>query len=361
MQHLWRQRRGRRQRQPDIGRLLAGQVLALVGLCAALICLPQLLGAWLSWPAGLTWSLTAAGVLVSLILAVVAGRAIGRRLSKPLQQLKANMAQFAVDRDADLPSPPAGMPAEAQALFAEFRRTANRLRGSDAHIRTTMADSQRLRSELEKVLTQQDAVIAARTSELERQAMQLAAANTELEKIATEDGLTGLANRRAFDQFLDTAWRHSMRQGNPISVMLIDVDHFKSYNDTYGHPMGDRCLQQVATTLKTHARRSLDLVARYGGEEFVVVLPETAQSHAAQLAQRISLAVQKLQIPAESGVGGVVTISIGVAGLTPRKGIDPEVLVEQADSALYQAKRQGRNRVQAADSADGDSMAEDAA
>lgn len=354
----WRDRSARRDRRPELAVRVARRFASLVGVAAVSLWTPWIVSASFGLPAWAPWLLSALGMGVLVLSARYHAQCLTSELAQPLRQLSQGMAQFALDKNASLPAPGPVATVEMEALFTEFRRSASRLRGTDAQVRTTMADSQRLRSELEKVLNQQDAVIAARTSELERKAMQLAAANTELEKMAAEDGLTGLSNRRAFDQFLDTAWRHSMRQGHPVALLLIDVDHFKSYNDTYGHPMGDSCLQRVALVLKEHARRSLDLVARYGGEEFVVVLPDTAAPHAIQLAHRISKAVRALQIPSEAGVNGVVTISVGVAALTPRRGIDADVLVEQADSALYRAKRGGRDSVESADAADGDALVE---
>lgn len=362
LRQLWKNwlhdRRARRNRRPDLRLRIARRFSVVIAVAAVTLWLPWLLAAALGWAALVPWSLSALGLLLLVAITIQQARTLADELAQPLHQLSRGMAQFAQDRDASLPAPSAIATVEMEALYTEFRRSASRLRGTDAQVRTTMADSQRLRSELEKVLNQQDAVIAARTSELERKAMQLAAANTELEKMAAEDGLTGLSNRRAFDNFLDTAWRHSMRQGHPVALLLIDVDNFKAYNDTYGHPMGDSCLQRVAQVLKEHARRSLDLVARYGGEEFVVVLPDTGSQHAAKLAQRISQAVRALQIPSEAGVDGIVTVSLGVAALTPRRGIGPDVLVEQADSALYRAKRNGRDTVEVADGTDGDALAE---
>ena len=351
-------RRARRNRRPDLRARIMHRFRGVLVVAVMGLWLPWAIAPLVGWPGWVPGLLGLFGLMITVLTAVVQGRELARELAKPMEQLSKDMAQFAINRDATLHATATVATVEMEALITEFRRSASRLRGTDAQVRTTMADSQRLRSELEKVLDQQDAVIAARTSELERKAMQLAAANTELEKMAAEDGLTGLSNRRAFDQFLDTAWRHSMRQGHPVGLLLIDVDHFKSYNDTYGHPMGDSCLQRVARVLQEHARRSLDLVARYGGEEFVVVLPDTGAPHAIQLAHRISKAVRALKIPSESGINGIVTISVGVAALTPRRGIDSDVLVEQADSALYRAKRGGRDSVESADAADGDALVE---
>lgn len=159
-----------------------------------------------------------------------------------------------------------------------------------------------------------------------------------------EDSLTGLANRGAFDMALQREWRRAHRQGQNLSLLMIDVDCFKQYNDTYGHPQGDACLRQIASTLVSGSRRSGDLVARYGGEEFVLILPATAAEGAEVVGQRILGAVRNLEIPhSASQVMGHVTVSIGTATTAPQDGAAPDVLLNSADAALYRAKNQGRN------------------
>lgn len=160
------------------------------------------------------------------------------------------------------------------------------------------------------------------------------------------DGLTGVFNRRYFDQQLQTEMARAMRAQNPLSLIMLDVDFFKRFNDHYGHQAGDDCLRQVAQTLKETLRRPADLVARYGGEEFVCVLPETNFAQAIALAHELELSVRKKAIPhADSGLAGVVTISLGVAGFTAGASGDAATLVAQADAQLYQAKASGRGRV----------------
>lgn len=164
--------------------------------------------------------------------------------------------------------------------------------------------------------------------------------------IQKEDCLTGLANRGAFDLGLQREWRRAQRHGQPLSLVMLDVDCFKLYNDTYGHPQGDACLKSVAAALATCTQRSGDLVARYGGEEFVLILPATCAQGAAVVADRIRYCVESLDIPhAKSVAGERVTVSIGTASVTPQSGGLAEVLLCTADGALYQAKNRGRNRV----------------
>lgn len=175
-------------------------------------------------------------------------------------------------------------------------------------------------------------------------------ANQELTRLSSLDGLTGISNRRQFDETLLREWRRLGRQGRPLSMLLCDVDYFKQFNDGYGHQVGDECLKAVARTLKDTLRRPADLVARYGGEEFAVILPDTEITGALQVAEAMRSAVEGLHITHRYSKGGsVVTISIGVASTTPsRTGSDSSVLLKRADDALYQAKQAGRNRIAAA-------------
>lgn len=167
-----------------------------------------------------------------------------------------------------------------------------------------------------------------------------------LRSMALFDALTGVANRGHFDSMLKAEWRHCARMGQDLSVIMIDVDFFKLYNDNYGHPAGDACLQAIAIALSNGLSRSHDTVARYGGEEFVCLLPGTPLDGAVQIAAALERAVHALQLPhAASEVCGNVTISLGVACMRPENGVDPQVLLEQADAQLYRAKEAGRARV----------------
>jgi len=170
--------------------------------------------------------------------------------------------------------------------------------------------------------------------------------NRKLERLATLDGLTRVANRRSLDRFLDLEWRRTRRERAPMALILSDIDHFKLYNDTYGHLAGDDCLRAVATAIKECAKRPMDLVARYGGEEFAVVLPNTNADGAVHIAETICREVVNLRVRhPESSTGEFLTLSCGVAAMVPREESTPEALVAAADEALYEAKKQGRNRV----------------
>lgn len=167
----------------------------------------------------------------------------------------------------------------------------------------------------------------------------------QLERLSFLDGLTGLANRRYFDSSLDKAWRTCMRENAPLTVIMLDVDFFKPYNDEYGHQQGDQALRDLAATIAAQAVRPQDLVARYGGEEFVALLPWVDDASAGHVAERILQAVRDLKLPhSSSACADHVTVSAGVATLVPAAELQPASLVAAADEALYQAKHQGRNR-----------------
>ena len=175
---------------------------------------------------------------------------------------------------------------------------------------------------------------------------QLADANARLAILSSRDGLTGLANRRSFDEAFAVEYRRAMREGRSIALVMIDVDRFKAFNDLYGHPAGDDCLRRVAEAIAGSLRRPADIAARYGGEEFAVVLPETDEAGALVIATRIRHAVLNLAIPHEGNEEGVVSISAGVAAVPARTSNDEaDLLVRSADQALYRAKNGGRNAV----------------
>ncbi len=175
----------------------------------------------------------------------------------------------------------------------------------------------------------------------------LAHANEELQKLAALDGLTGIANRRRFDEAARYEWQRGRRHGMPLSLLLCDVDSFKLYNDYFGHPAGDLCLKKTAAVLTNQLKRPADLAARYGGEEFALLLPETDMDGALALAEACRAELERLVLPHPRAECGVVTMSIGVACTVPGENRSLEELIEAADSALYAAKRGGRNRVQA--------------
>jgi diguanylate cyclase (GGDEF)-like protein len=176
--------------------------------------------------------------------------------------------------------------------------------------------------------------------------IKLEESNLILTRLSVLDFLTGLANRRLFDETIDREWRVGIRKKNPISIIFLDIDFFKLYNDNYGHQAGDECLRQIAEVLKKYSRRPHDLCARYGGEEFIILLPEVRISEAAEIAEKIRTDVYKLQIKHDfSDTASHVTVSIGVADIIPTLKYNYNYLVDLADNALYSAKLGGRNRI----------------
>lgn len=207
-------------------------------------------------------------------------------------------------------------------------------------IRRRTVQLRRRQGELERI-------VAERTEELRF-------ANKRLSDLSFSDALSGIANRRRFDEMLDTEWKRGVRFGQPLSLVMADIDFFKRYNDALGHPAGDRCIVEVAGVLDAIARRAGDLVARYGGEEFMLLLPATGAADAAIVAETARAAIEALGIPHPDGATPVVTASFGVATFVPvpfapEKDADPALLVSAADAALYRAKSAGRNRVAVAE------------
>ncbi len=189
----------------------------------------------------------------------------------------------------------------------------------------------------------------ALTAEMNRRvefSKQLEEANTQLKRLTLIDGLTGIANRWHFDEFLEKEWHRNMRYNNPVSLVMGDIDFFKNYNDRYGHQAGDDCLKQVAAILNNIAKRPGDLAARYGGEEFAVILSGTDLKQAGVLAENANKKLRKIRIPhSDSQVADYVTLSFGVASIIPKYGTKPYDLIKAADKALYKAKNSGRNQI----------------
>ncbi len=184
--------------------------------------------------------------------------------------------------------------------------------------------------------------VQERTEELER-------ANEQLKAISLTDGLTHVANRRRFDEKLEDEWKRALRHSHPLSMLLLDIDHFKRVNDELGHLVGDDCLTEVAALCAAEVQRTGDLLARYGGEEFSILLPATPEKGAVQVAERVRQAIARSPVHSGEGVAPVsLTVSVGVATLVPTQGMEAHELIRQADEALYAAKESGRNRVMVA-------------
>ena len=178
---------------------------------------------------------------------------------------------------------------------------------------------------------------------------QLEEANRKLAMMSYIDAMTEVANRRSFDEEMTMEWRRSTRTRSHLSLLMVDIDGFKAFNDALGHQAGDHCLRDVARVISDCVRRAGDTVARYGGEEFVVLLPDTDGYGAAILAERIRSAIEQRNIAHPAMLRGRLTVSIGVATMAGKETLEASTLVRAADAALYQAKRDGRNRVRVAE------------
>lgn len=250
---------------------------------------------------------------LALLATVLIGVMLTRWLTQPLRQLSANAKSLAQG--------------EWQQTIALDRAD---VVGDLSRSFSTMAE------QLEASFSSLEQRVEERTTELLR-------LNQELKRLAEIDGLTQTANRRYFDISLEQQWHRLVRAQQPLSLLLCDIDYFKGYNDTYGHLVGDQCLQQLAATFMALIQRPADLVARYGGEEFVILLPHTDLAGATYLAQTICTAVSNLHIPHSGAPLGQITVSIGIATVIPDFDHRPDALVAAADQALYAAKSKGRN------------------
>ncbi|MEM1204115.1 MAG: diguanylate cyclase [Acidobacteriota bacterium] len=249
-----------------------------------------------------------------------------------------------IDGDTSEPPPVPRAPTEGHQgmaeLFDAFEAMAEGLGSSREELRSALAEGERLRSELEEE-------VASRDEEIRRRTLVLEEVNLDLERLAREDGLTGIANHRRFMEFSEQCWRICAREQQPVALLMADVDRFKAYNDIYGHQAGDQCLKQVSRAMADIARRPLDLAARYGGEEFSIVLGHVDLDDAWTLGEQLRRSVEDLRIPHSGSPDyGVVTVSVGVASVRPERGTEVSTLIAMADRALYLAKSNGRNRTE---------------
>lgn len=231
-------------------------------------------------------------------------------------------------------------------LHARLTRRTQQLEGELSRRQAVETELQNVRDDLEHRVRERTQSLEARNAELTQLRLALETANQRLKRLVAIDALTGVANRRHFDRALDRELRRARREGLPLSLIFLDLDEFKRFNDTYGHARGDQVLREVAHTLDETFRRGGDLVARYGGEEFAVVLPGVDGRRAELYAERLRRRIWRLAIGYQaSTVADRVTISGGVATVTPGMTVTPDGLLRAADKALYRAKCQGRNRI----------------
>ncbi len=283
---------------------------------------------------------SAAWLAAAVILAVFLAAAIARRVSRPLQALNDAVRKLDLEgMEADI-EPPAGTPREIADVFGYLQSMAERLQNTYRQLTAAIEAGRHYREQLESTLSRREREIRSRTIELEH-------TNRKLKTLSSVDELTGLPNRRQFGETLDQVWRHCMREQQSVAIVLIDIDHFKAYNDTYGHQAGDQCLSKIGGALSASVWRPFDLVARYGGEEFIMVLANTDLTDALGVAERTRRVVEDLAIEHTGSGSGRVTLSLGAAAVVPGRDSGYDELIQQADDALYHAKAVGRNRVAA--------------
>jgi diguanylate cyclase (GGDEF)-like protein len=271
-----------------------------------------------------------------------------------VQDLGADLLAATAFFHIHLPIPDALFARETARKVVLFRREGGQEAGGDwkiAHVSVSIPFGKARGSEVYPIeeLRQRNRELEALVQE---RTQALAQANQRLELLSNTDGLTGIANRRHFDDALAREWARAQRARTPLALIMLDVDVFKHFNDHYGHLAGDACLQALALTLaQTGARREGELAARFGGEEFVVLLPGSDLRAAADVARHIQEAVHQLALPHEGAPSGIVTVSFGVASVQPQRDQLPEMLVRLADRAMYRAKQGGRNRIELAEGA----------
>ena len=270
------------------------------------------------------------GSITMLILIVGLSYTLGRSIATPIENLAGVFRRLA--RGETAPIKPGH---EAGYELQELSRASEVFREKNAETQQLLARYREISEELEEKVKE-------RTQALEE-------ANQQLQELSRTDGLTGLANRRYFEEILAREWLTAKRNDLSLTVIMLDVDYFKAFNDHYGHPVGDQCLREVALVLKQHARRGNDMAARYGGEEFIIILQDSDQASGVAIAERIRYGLEALDIAHAGSPIKKVTASLGVAAGNPTQGFSSAFeLIKKADDALYRAKQTGRNRVVAA-------------
>ncbi|MEM9385693.1 MAG: diguanylate cyclase [Pseudomonadota bacterium] len=273
---------------------------------------------------------------LALLVTVAVAIGLAAFISHPLAWLDQEVSALDPEQ-AQAPEAPRLAPPEIRRIAMHLKEVTQRLRVSYSALREAVDRGETLQAQLTNTVREREAEIAERTADLVE-------ANARLEVLSRQDGLTGVLNRRALNEGLECAARSAAREGTPLSVLLIDVDYFKHYNDHYGHLDGDDALRRIASALQESCARPRDVVARYGGEEFAVILPQTPFAGAAQVAERIRAALARQRMPHERSPLGLVTVSIGFATAEDCTRHVGDPLVKAADEALYLAKTQGRDR-----------------
>jgi diguanylate cyclase (GGDEF)-like protein len=275
---------------------------------------------------------------VALTLALLLASGLTLRVSRALGDMNRAIERFRLDGKGEEITIPTDTPSEFRPIFGEMRQRSRDLQKTHGRLSQSIRAGETLRRDLTQAVALRDLEIAERTAELESM-------NERLSSLSKSDPLTGIANRREFDEFAARVWRQAEREAAPTSIILIDVDYFKNYNDAFGHQAGDDCLRKIADALSGCAQRAMDLVARYGGEEFVAILAKTPLVDALGVAVRMRRAVEGLNLPHPESRFGHVTVSLGVAVAHGGSGSSLAATIKEADEALYNAKTAGRDSV----------------
>ncbi|NHA15597.1 diguanylate cyclase [Thioalkalivibrio sp. XN279] len=291
--------------------------------------------------------LAVACLLGSFLAAAALGWGLARRIARPLDRLLEGLRWYQVGRHSSPFGRLDGLSSEYISAFRQLHWFTIRHASAHRRLARSLAESKQLQVELEHVLQHREQEISERTQELQ-------AANFKLKHLARVDALTNLGNRRWFDHILEQRWRAAARDGGAFAVMMLDVDYFKRYNDTCGHPAGDAVLRQLGQVIRDNLLRPMDMPARYGGEEFAVILGESDFQGAVKVAERLHTAVAALAIPHPASPFGIITVSVGLGMLAPC-GAESAPNIQIPDAALYRAKAEGRNRVVAIDWHEGQS------
>lgn len=286
-----------------------------------------------------SYAAAAAVLLACLAPAGLLAAALARSIVAPLAALEHAVQEFDPEFDRAVPAAPSGTPREVAAIFRRLAYVGARLRTAGSALRQSLRQGDQVRADLYDTLQERELEIEQRTSELRQ-------ARATLDRLAREDALTGTANRRAFAEHLDRAWRTALREQQPVSILMVDIDHFRAFNEAYGHQQGDSCIRAVANAIRHVAGRCSDVVSRYGGEEFVVVLGNTPLDGALKVGEQMRAAIESLAISQHPSLSpAFVTVSVGVTSTVPVRGAQPETFLLAADRALHAAKEEGRNQV----------------
>lgn len=281
----------------------------------------------------------AGGVIVVVLIALlfVIPRAV-RFVARPIWRLAREIAAFTPNDSGQRLSDPRGFPIELQTIAVNFRALADRLHASFTELNIALDEQRVLREQLAETLIEREHEIDRRTGELRT-------AIAALRDQTLTDGLTGLANYRAYREQLETLWIQAREKGQALGAIVLDIDYFKRYNDNYGHLAGDRCLESVAKAFAASVVTHAAIAARSGGEEFLALFPDASRRVLRELAEATRLRVRELAIPHADSELGIVTVSIGTAALVPQDSLQPDALIRAGDLALYRAKRGGRDRI----------------